>query len=220
VTGAAGGDPAAGESRDPTGDDARIAATRARFFALHALDPRPAPDEGREVSFETAYHARLERWLARRAPDASPALRLAAMAQHVGRHALPRADFPDGPAGYKRWRAAAALRHATIAEATLRDAGWDDATVVRVRALLLKKGLGADAAARDPEAQILEDAVCLAFLDGELPAFAAKHPEDKVVDVLRKTWAKMSPAGRAAARALVAVAPAGLRALVDRALGG
>lgn len=200
---------------DPRLDDAR-----ARFFALHAEDPRIIRDGEREVSFETAYHTRLERWVARLAPDAGPALRLAAMCQHVGRHALPRSDFPEGVLGYKKWRATQAQRHAAVAEEVLRETGWDDATVARVRELLTKKGLGRGSAEGADEVQLLEDAVCLAFLDGELQDFAAKHPEDKVVDVLRKTWAKMSPAGQAAALQLVEGAPEALRALVTRAVGG
>lgn len=200
------------------GDALRLAAARARFFALHAADPRRVVDHGHEASFETAYHARLERWLLRLDPSAGPALRLAAMGQHVGRHAILRSDFPDGVLGYKKWRATAAQRHAATAEEVLRATGWDDATVKRVRELLLKKGLAGDPAARDPEVQLFEDAICLAFLDGELADFAAKHPEDKVVDVLRKTWGKMSAAGHQAALALLALAPEALRALATRAL--
>jgi hypothetical protein len=195
-------------------DDPRLDAARARFFALHAEDPRRVRDGEREVSFETAYHARLERWVDRLDPEAGPPLRLAAMCQHVGRHALPRSDFPEGVLGYKKWRATQAQRHARIAEEVLRATGWDEATVLRVRELLTKKGLG-----RDPDVQLLEDAVCVAFLDGELAEFAAKHPEEKVIDVLQKTWAKMSPAGHAAALPVVRDAPAVLRTLVDRALG-
>lgn len=218
-----GGAPPAGGAASPAqvegGDaDARLVAARARFFQLHAADPRRVIEDGSEVSFETAYHARLERWLLRLDPAATPALRLAAMSQHVGRHAIRRADFPEGVLGYKKWRATAAQRHAATAEDVLRATGWDDGTVKRVRELLVKKGLAGDAADRDPEVQLLEDAICLAFLDGELADFAAKHPEDKVIDVLRKTWGKMSPSGHRAALALLDAAPPHLLALARRAL--
>ncbi len=193
--------------------DARLDAARARFFALHAEDPRIVRDGERDVSFETAYHARLERWVERLAPDAGAPLLLSAMCQHVGRHALPRGHFAEGVLGYKKWRATQAQRHAATAERVLGETGWDDATIARVRELLTKKGLG-----RDPEVQLLEDAVCVAFLDGELADFAAKHPAEKVIEVLQKTWAKMSPAGHDAALALVDEAPPALRALVTRAL--
>ena len=68
----------------------------------------------------------------------------------------------------------------------------------------------------DPEAQALEDVTCLVFLEYEFALFAAKHPDDKVIDILRKTWPKMSAQGHAAALALKLPAP--LQELVVKAL--
>jgi len=68
----------------------------------------------------------------------------------------------------------------------------------------------------DPEAQALEDVSCLVFLEYELVPFAAKHPEEKLIDILRKTWAKMSPLGQREALGLQL--PAQLRAMVGKAL--
>jgi len=68
----------------------------------------------------------------------------------------------------------------------------------------------------DPEAQLLEDVACLVFLEHELAAFAAKHPEEKLIDILRKSWSKMSPAGHKAAIALDL--PQHLRLIVGKAL--
>ncbi len=68
----------------------------------------------------------------------------------------------------------------------------------------------------DPDAQLLEDTACLVFLEFELADFAAKHEETKVIDILRKTWPKMSAQGQAAALGLKL--PAHLRAIVDKAL--
>ena len=82
----------------------------------------------------------------------------------------------------------------------------------RVQSLIKKERIKHDA-----EAQMLEDVTCLVFLEHEFAPFAAKHPEDKVIDILRKTWPKMSPQGQAAALALEL--PARLRALVEKALG-
>ncbi len=70
----------------------------------------------------------------------------------------------------------------------------------------------------DPEAQALEDAACLVFLETELSEFVREQPRDKVIDVLRKTWnRKMSPKGRALAQALTI--PAEARELMRAALG-
>jgi hypothetical protein len=126
---------------------------------------------------------------------------------------MPRSAFPEGLAGYKRWRATAALEHQKKAREILTSAGCDEATIVRVGDLLIKKGLKSD-----PEVQTFEDAICLTFLEVDFPAFAKKHDDDKIVDIIRKTWAKMTPRGHAAAIELSRSLPEDLTALVARAL--
>jgi hypothetical protein len=64
----------------------------------------------------------------------------------------------------------------------------------------------------------MEDALCLVFLEYELEDFARKHPAEKVVDILRKSWRKMSDQGHAKALELN-FAP-GVKEVVERALGG
>jgi hypothetical protein len=194
-------------------EDPRFAAAAARFEAAHREDPRTVTRDGREVPWSVLYHARLAHWVERLDPGASEALRLAARCQHLRRWRLPRADHPMTPEGYKRWRAALARFHAEEAGRILGEAGYDAATIDRVGALLLKKGLRKDA-----EVQRFEDAICLVFLENELAEFAARHEDAKVVDILRKTWAKMSPAGHAAALELAATLPPGARRLVEEAV--
>jgi hypothetical protein len=187
---------------------ARFASAIAMIDAAHAEDPqRDAAGRPREL----VYAERMSAWLARLAPGASEALRLAVRCQHLRRWLIPRAGYPAGAAGYRRWRADEAASHAKLAAEILAVAGYDAATVARVQALVRKEGLK-----RDAEAQALEDAACLVFLEDELAAFAAKHDEAKLVPILRKTWAKMSPAGREAALGLALPGP--LRALVAKAL--
>lgn len=175
------------------------------FDAIHASDPGGAA---------ARYHATLTKWVDALVPDASVALRLAARCQHLGRHTVPRSDYPEGPAGYKRWRAAAALKHAEEAGEIIRGAGFDDGVAGRVSDLLIKKGLRSD-----PEVQAFEDAICLTFLETDFAAFASKHPDDKVIDILQKTWRKMSPRGHAAALDLARRLEPKLAALLSRALG-
>jgi hypothetical protein len=185
----------------------RFAAALARFARAHAEDPRGA------VSRD--YHARLGAWVERLAAPAEPgeALQLAAACQHIRRWTIPRDRFPEGVAGYKRWRSELARFHAGEAAAILAEVGYDEAAIARVRSLLLKKDLKGDA-----EVQLFEDAICLTFLEGELEAFAVKHDDAKLTGILQKTWAKMSPAGQRAALALVGSLPAELQALVARAV--
>jgi hypothetical protein len=152
-------------------------------------------------------------WTTRLRPDASPELQLAARAQHVRRWAIPRESFPEGRTGYLSWREKLKRMHADFLGEAMAAAGWPEESVRKARGLLLRKN-----ASPDPEGQTLEDAACLVFLEREFADFAAKTPDDKVVDILRKTWEKMSAPAREAALAL----PLGTReiSLVRRALEG
>lgn len=170
---------------------ASLDALRARFFAMHAEDPRTRVHDGRQAPESVVYHQRLEAHLARVITDPEDALRVAAMAQHVRRWEIPRSDHPLGHAGYHAWRKAASRHHVTIVEGVLEDAGLA-ALFPRVRALLLKANLHKDAAS-----QALEDAVCLTFVELDLDAFAARTEDTKLRDVVEKTLAKMSELGRA-----------------------
>jgi hypothetical protein len=184
----------------------------ALFEAAHRDDPRVVERGGAAIPWSVLYQQRLRAWVDRLAPGASEPLRLAAACQHLRRWTLPRDRFKAGAAGYKRWRTALARQHADAAEAVLRGVGYGDAVVARVRDLLLKKGLGHDA-----EVQLFEDAICLTFLENELESFSSKHDDDKLVDILRQTWNKMSEAGRVAALELAPALSPRARALVDRA---
>lgn len=186
-----------------------------RFDAVNREDPRREVDpvSGEEIAVELLYARRMSERLAALAPDASAPLRLAARAQHIARWRIARAAYPEGRAGYKRWRSELARSHAELAGSILVDLGADPATVGRVRDLLVKKGLG-----HDPEAQALEDTACLVFLEHQLAGFASKHERAKLIDILRKTWRKMSERGRAAALALPLSGELG--ALVGEAVGG
>lgn len=211
-------DPAAGpeRGRGVTGGtfepSARFREALARFDRANAEDPRAETVDGAAHPKELLYARRMSAALERFAPDASEVVRLAARCQHVRRWTAPRADYPPGRAGYRRWRTDRGRFHAETAGRILREAGYGDDAVGRVQALLRKERLKAD-----PEAQLLEDVVCLVFLRHYLAPFAARHEDEKVVGILRKTWRKMSERGRAAARE-VELAPE-LRTLVERAAG-
>ena len=163
------------------------------------------------VPAEVLYAQRMTAWLDRLYPDASEALRLAARAQHIRRWEIPRGSYPMDRAGYHRWRTALYTFHAETADSILRGVGYPDATIARVRALLRKERLKSD-----PEMQALEDVACLVFLENYFADFAPKHDEEKVITILRRTWAKMSPRGHVAALELK-MEPAA-RSLVEKAL--
>jgi hypothetical protein len=183
-----------------------------RFDVANADDPNRELFEGVEQSKELLYARRMTACLDRFHPDAPEPVRLAARSQHIRRWTVSRADYPDGRDGYRRWRIDLARFHASTAAAILREVGYDDVRIARVESLLRKEYLKTDG-----DVQLLEDVICLVFLQHYLSDFASKHEEGKVLGVLRKTWRKMSDEGRATALDLEL--PRELRALVELAIG-
>jgi hypothetical protein len=201
-------------TRADMGDESdRLSRAIAAFRALNAQDPNRIRDGASERPKELVAAERLAGWVARLEPSASEALVLASHCQHLCRWELPRGDFPDGRIGYLSWRKALARRHADRAAAVLRDAGYGDELIAEVRAINLKQGLHAN-----PDTQTMEDALCLSFLEFELDEFAGKHEDDKVVDIIQKTWGKMSERGHAKALELAPSLPQTSARLVQRAL--
>lgn len=165
-----------------------------RFDAANAADPKVERVGEVDQPRELLYARRLTDWVRRLKLDASEELQLAARCQHLCRWEIPRDRYPMDRAGYLRWRADLKKFHAEKAGAILREVGYDEETIQRVQALNLKKGLG-----RDPDCQVLEDALCLMFLQYQLTDLATRADDEKVVNALKKSWAKMSEQGRAEA---------------------
>lgn len=183
----------------------RYARAIAGFDASNAEDPNREIVGGQPRPKELVYSERMTAMLARLAPDASEVLRLAARCQHIRRWTIPRGDYAMDRIGYLQWRKRLNKFHAQVAGDILRDVGYDDATIARVGALLKKESLKSDT-----DAQTLEDVVALVFLESYLAAFVSEHGEfdsAKFDDILAKTAKKMSPRGRAAAVALIALPP-------------
>ena len=171
-------------------DLARFDAAIARFDAVNAEDPNSELSEGETHPKELLYAQRMTAWLDKLAPDASEVLRLAVRCQHIQRWTIPRRDYPMDRRGYLRWRTTLAKFHAGTAGDILQEMGYDEDTIHRVQVLLRKEGLK-----RDADVQCLEDVICLVFLQNYFAAFATRHEEAKVIDIIQKTWKKMSPRG-------------------------
>jgi hypothetical protein len=169
---------------------ARFDAAIAKIDAANSADPH-----GKELP----YGRRMTECLERFEPGAPEALRLAARAQHIRRWEIPRDSFPMDRKGYLEWRKKLYGFHADVTERILREVGYDDAMIGRVRDLLMKKRLKADA-----QMQTLEDVICLVFLEHYFDEFMVEHGYDeaKVINILRRTWAKMSDRGHQAAMKL------------------
>ena len=192
-------------------DPDRFSAAIARFDAANAEDPTTEFVQGVASPKELLYAQRMTAWLDKLAPEAPEALHLAVRCQHIRRWTIPRHTYPMDRRGYLRWRTTLAKFHGDTAAEILRDVGYDAATIRRVQTLLRKDGLK-----RDPDVQCLEDVICLVFLENYFAAFATQHDEAKVLDILQKTWKKMSPRGHEVALQL-SIPPAARR-LVEQAI--
>lgn len=190
----------------------RLEQTLAAFDAANQQDPNQESVNGQMVAKEWIYAQRMTARLHLFCDSPSETLQLATRAQHICRWVIPRSDYPMDRAGYKKWRTDLALFHGETAGKIMAEQGYDDDAIQRVKDLLLKRGLK-----RDDEVQTLEDVICLVFLEFYLEDFAQKHDEDKLIDIIRKTWNKMSEQGHQAALKLPL--SAGMLQLVTKALG-
>ncbi|MGA3143186.1 MAG: DUF4202 domain-containing protein [Verrucomicrobiota bacterium] len=191
----------------------RFEAALRRFEEENSHDPNLETVNGISHPRELLYAQRLTDWVLRLCPAASEELRLAARGQHICRWEIPRQSYPMTRAGYLQWRAALKKFHAQKTGDLLREAGYPEDVLRRVQDLNLKKHFP-----DDPEARVLEDALCLVFLEFQFADLAAKTAADKTINALQKSWQKMTEAARVEALKL----NYGKRekALLERALNG
>jgi uncharacterized protein DUF4202 len=172
----------------------RYDAVIAAIDAANAADPNIIEAEGPAEPAELVYGRRMSATLARMAPDASEPLQIATRGQHIERWRLTRKIYPEGRAGYLRWRKDAKELHARRLADIMAEAGYGAGDIDRVGALVRKERLKLD-----PEAQLLEDVVCVVFLEHYLTPFMAKTEPAKLPGILAKTWRKMSDFGHSEA---------------------
>jgi hypothetical protein len=189
----------------------RLTQTLAAFDTANMQDPNHEMVDGKPLPKEWIYAQRMSEHLHHFCKSPSEALQLAARSQHICRWKIPRSDYPMDKQGYKKWRMDLAKLHGDIAGDIMLQQGYDELMVARVKDLLLKRSLK-----RDEEVQQLEDVVCLVFIQYYLEDFASKHDEAKLIDIIRKTWNKMSSQGHEAALKLPL--PDSMLTLVSKAL--
>jgi hypothetical protein len=194
-------------------DSNRFESALSRFDAENSRDPNTETAGGVAHPREWLYAQRLTKWVLQLCPEASEALRLAARCQHLCRWEIPRSSHPMTRAGYLQWRATLKQFHAQKAGDILRELGYPAELIGRVQDLNLKKNFP-----DDPECRVLEDALCLVFLEFQLADLAAKTDEAKTINALQKSWRKMTEAARN--EALKLNYGERERALLQRALSG
>ena len=165
-----------------------------KFDVANAKDPNTESYMGRTYPKEVLYATRMTEKLNDFAPEASEALRLTARCQHICRWEIPRESYDMNRVGYLKWRQDLKKFHARKAAEILNDVGYSQEVIDKVSFLLEKKQLK-----KNEETQTLEDVICLVFLEYYFEPFAEEHPEGKIIDILQKTWRKMSEKGQEAA---------------------
>jgi hypothetical protein len=158
----------------------------ALFDAANAQDPNQ--DEGQPK--ELLYAQRMTAMIQRYAPEASEVAQLAVRAQHIQRWTVPRSSYPMTKEGYFAWRTGLYKFHAETAGNLMKQAGYDDATIEKVKMAVGKRQLKVN-----PDTQMMEDVTDLVFIESYMLGFAGQHAEyneEKWLDIIRKTWKKMS----------------------------
>src|SRR5680860_406303 len=164
------------------------------FDKANEQDPNTETYMGRSYPKEVLYAIRMTEKLNDFAPGASDALRLTARCQHICRWEIPRESYDMNRVGYLKWRQDLKKFHARKATEILEQVGYSQELIDKVAFLLEKKQLK-----KNEDTQTLEDVICLVFLEYYFELFAAEHPEDKIIDILQKTWRKMSEKGQESA---------------------
>lgn len=185
--------------------------------AANSEDPNKETDAGgEEWPKELLYSHRMAEMLQRYAPEADDAMKLAIRAQHIQRWKSPRSNYPMDRTGYLKWRTDLYKFHADTAGELLAQAGYDEVFIERV-----KQAVGKKALKRNPDTQLLEDVVDLVFIEYYMLDFAGKHPEydeAKWIDIIQKTWKKMSAQAHAFALAGNIKLPEPLIPLIQKAV--
>jgi hypothetical protein len=169
----------------------------AQIDSANALDPNTEIFEGDPFPKEVLYSQRMTVWMDRLSPDAPEFMKIAARAQHICRWEIPRKDYPKGKKGYHHWRTTLYRHHADKAAEIMLNCGYDKGTTEKMRQLLLRRKLRSSA-----DMQTLEDVICLVFLENYFIDFSRKHDEEKMIGIIQRTWAKMSPNGHKIALSL------------------
>jgi len=186
--------------------------------ACEKIDAENAQDPNKEIfnaetyPKELLYSNRMYERLLDFFPSASPEVLIAARAQHICRWKMPRESYPMDRVGYLKWREELKKFHANTTAKILKESGYNEEFIDRVSFLIEKKLLKKDA-----ETQLLEDVICLVFLEFYFDPFVQKHDREKMKNIILKTWNKMSDKGHEAALKME-YSPSNLR-LIKEALG-
>ncbi len=158
--------------------------------AENAKDPNTEIHQSITFPKELLYSSRMHQRLMSFHSNASEAVQIASKAQHIRRWEIPRESYSMDRLGYLKWREDLKKFHAKTITTILEKSGYDAEFITRVSFLIEKKLLK-----KDEETQLLEDVICLVFLEYYFDTFVQKHDTEKMKNIILKTWNKMSERG-------------------------
>ncbi|MCM8525831.1 MAG: DUF4202 domain-containing protein [Lentisphaeraceae bacterium] len=172
----------------------RLENTLKAIDAMHAQDPEKELVNGETRPAELVYAERMTQWLNTLSANPGEEVQIAVRSQHLCRWEIPRSDYPMDKPGYFKWRTDLGKLHADKAAEAMTANGYDEETIEQTKKIIRKQNLKTST-----EAQLMEDCACLVFIETGFLDFAAKYPEEKVIDIVQKTWKKMSEGAHEAA---------------------
>jgi hypothetical protein len=184
----------------------------------NSTDPNQVSADGREWPKELLYSERMSDMLDRFKPETDQVMKLAIRAQHIERWKSPRKAYPEGRIGYLQWRKDLYKIQATRAAELMEQAGYDKSECDRAWQAVAKKNIKGN-----PDTQLLEDVTDLVFLEHYMLEFVSKHPEydeEKWIEIIRKTWLKMSSGAQQFALSGAVILPQSLTPLIHKAVTG
>ncbi|MEJ2376550.1 MAG: DUF4202 domain-containing protein [Pseudolabrys sp.] len=191
--------------------------TIALIGAANSEDPNLVTDEtGKSWPKESLYSHRMSDMLQRFSPASDNVCKIAIHAQHIQRWKSPRSDYPMDRPGYLKWRTDLYRFHANTMGELMAQAGYEEADIERAKRMVRKKGIKTN-----PDTQLLEDIANLVFIEHYMQEFAGKHPEyseEKWIEIIQKTWKKMSEKGQQFALSGALKLPEPLVPLIQKAL--
>jgi hypothetical protein len=160
--------------------------------AANSEDPNVELVGDQKIAKELLYGQRMSDMIAIYLPDADDVAKLAVRAQHIQRWKSPRKDYPMNRKGYHLWRTNLYKFHAETTADLLQQAGYENVFIERVKLAVAKKSLKTN-----PDTQIVEDIAALVFLQFYMldfyEKFSTEYDKEKWIDIIQRTWNKMSP---------------------------
>ncbi len=191
---------------------------RALIDAANSADPNQVAADGKEWPKELLYSERMSDMLERYNPDTDYAMKLAIRAQHIERWKSPRNAYPMHRIGYLKWRKDLYKIQANRTAELMLQAGFDEAEIERASNAVAKQNIKGN-----PDTQLLEDVTDLVFMEHYMLEFVGKHPdysEQKWIEIIQKTWNKMSSNAHQFALSGAIKLPEPLVPLVQKAVSG